>query len=55
MTDQAPSDDALIREHLQGGSTALARLWLRYDQAQVLSAYGTGYKKVRERLAGAEV
>ena len=31
MSQETPSDAQLIQEHLQGSSTAISQLWMRYD------------------------
>jgi RNA polymerase sigma-70 factor (ECF subfamily) len=31
MNQETPSDAQLIQEHLRGSSTAISRLWMRYD------------------------
>jgi len=31
MSQETPSDAILIKEHLQGSSTAMSQLWMRYD------------------------
>ena len=45
MSQEMPSDAILIKEHLQGSSTAMSQLWLRYDSL----VYGLAHSMVCRR------
>lgn len=45
MSQATPSDAFLIQEHLQGSSTAISQLWMRYDSL----VYGLAHSMVRRR------
>lgn len=45
MSQETPSDGELIQEHLQGSSTAIMQLWMRYDSL----VYGLAHSVVCRR------
>jgi len=45
MSQETPSDAILIKEHLQGSSTAMSQLWMRYDSL----VYGLAHSMVCRR------
>ena len=45
MSQETPSDAVLIKEHLQGSSTAMLQLWMRYDSL----VYGLAHSMVCRR------
>ena len=44
MNQEPPSDAALIKEHLQGSSTAMVQLWLRYEGLVYGLAHGMDWE-----------
>jgi RNA polymerase sigma-70 factor (ECF subfamily) len=51
MNPETPGDADLIRSHLEGSSTALAQLWLRYDSL----VYGIAHSVVCSREAAEDI
>jgi RNA polymerase sigma-70 factor (ECF subfamily) len=45
MSQETPSDAELIKEHLQGSSTSMSQLWMRYDSL----VYGLAHSMVHRR------
>ncbi|MCZ6680887.1 MAG: RNA polymerase sigma factor [Candidatus Poribacteria bacterium] len=51
MNQETPCDALLIKKHLQGSSTAIAQLWLKYDRL----VYGIAHSVVCSREAAEDI
>ena len=51
MSQEAPCDATLIKAHLEGSSTAISQLWLRYDRL----VYGIAHSVVCGREAAEDI
>ena len=51
MSHETPADAALIKDHLQGSTSAMAQLWLRYDRL----VYGIAHSVVCSKEAADDI